>query len=179
MTARAPDRFPVRAGSAGSSLDGPFTEDAMLPRRSARGASAALLLPLLLAACGDDPAGPGATPLGCYAVTLGEWSAPREAVDPPGVVRLTGERGDDGMSEGRTLIAEADPADPLFYPWSWWENPEPDSLALVFTGGFVGVTAGLRWAGDDEWRGRATAFTDVAPGVEANASISLRPVACP
>ena len=152
----------------------------MLRRRTTRRSPAALLLlPLLLAACGDDPVGPGATPPGCYAVTLGEWSGPREAADPPSVIRLTGELGDNGMSEGRTLVAGTDPADPLLYPWSWWENPEPDSLALVFTGGFVGVTAGLRSTGDDEWRGTAQAFTDVAPAVEAEASIRLRRVSCP
>jgi hypothetical protein len=132
----------------------------------------------LLAACGGgDATGPGGEPPGCYTLTLGEWSAPHEAVDPPSALRLTTTLGTDGMAQGQTLVVMAHPLRPNPYPWSWWRRNEHGDLELVFTGGYVGITLTLGPSGDD-WQGTAQAFTDIAPGLEARASARLDRVAC-
>jgi hypothetical protein len=143
------------------------------------------LLPLallILAAACDDAPGPG-TPApeavtGCYTFRLGAWSGAHEAPEPPPAVRLMDSLGTFLLETGKPIVRPL-PGDTLSYEYmAWWERPDPDSLWLYFSTGYVGVFAGLHWQ-DDQWMGKAEAVTDIVPPVQARTSAALLPLACP
>jgi hypothetical protein len=99
-------------------------------------------------------------PLACFTVSLGAWtpSLP-EALPPlPTGIRLTESLGTEGLEAGRQQIA-AVPASEESYRWSWWEQRGTDSLGVVFSTGFTGVSLRLARRGND-FEGSASAFFD-------------------
>lgn len=141
--------------------------------------ASALLLPWAIACAGTEPTKPGTAqlPPGCFRLTLGAWSAPHEAVDPPPYLSLMDSVGTAGLEHGQHLVRGVPlPTQP--YPWMWWSAASSDSLRLVFTGGFVGVDVHLARRAST-WDGLASAFTDVAPSTQATTGATLAPAACP
>ncbi|HEX6536982.1 MAG TPA: hypothetical protein VF041_20520 [Gemmatimonadaceae bacterium] len=116
-------------------------------------------------------------PPGCYALTLGAWSAAHEADEPPATLRLLDSTGTDLLERGKQLVRPLEP-DSTFRYWAWWEPHGADSLEVVFTTGYVGVQLRLA-ARDAAWRGHAEAFTDVVPTLQATAQATLTDIACP
>lgn len=122
--------------------------------------------------------------VGCYDVTLGEWSpllssanAPRQT--PPSSVRLTAELGDDDdgpFERDRALVRPV--LEEGHTPSAYWLRRGDDAVHVVWTGGFSGVRLELRET-DDGLRGTAEAFTDVAGVERPTAEVTLRPVDCP
>jgi hypothetical protein len=139
------------------------------------GRLAAFLAAVVLVGCARTPTGTNAVPddlVGCYQLELGEWSGPHEAWPPPGVVMLMDSLGTSPLESGRHLIRPC-PGDTLVMHYkAWWERPAGDSLRVTFTTGYVGILGRLRWDGA-RWTGRAEAFTDVDPFVQATATIGL------
>lgn len=67
------------------------------------------------------------------------------------------------------------PGDTAYFPYlAWWERPAADTLVVIFTTGYVGVTVHLVWR-TDGWRGVGEAFTDVSPSLQARSSAGLDP----
>ena len=131
---------------------------------------------LLLLGCDHNPARPRPVSpelvAGCYALTLGGWTAAHEAPAPPAVIVLLDSIGTDLLEAGTTLVRPSPVDTNSFGYLAWWTRPVPDSLTVVFTTGFVGVELRLAWTGT-AWAGQASAFTDVAPPVQATAAASL------
>lgn len=145
-----------------------------------------LVLPLLLVGIGTiacdsaaapRPEPPPASVLGCYDVTLGPWSGPRESPDPPPQLILTDSIGTVLFESGQTLVRGwPDPATiPLDF--AWWTRPESDRVELIFSSGYIGLRLHLTWNGE-EWRGPIEAFTDVDPPIEATAQVRLTARPC-
>ena len=124
-------------------------------RRSFLAASAAALA---LACSADQAVLP--LPLACFSLSLGTWTPDLpEALPPvPAAIRLTDSAGTDGLESGRLQIA-AIPAVAESYRWSWWEQRTADSIGVVFSTGFTGVSLRLARRGND-FEGSASAFFD-------------------
>ncbi|HSM08461.1 MAG TPA: hypothetical protein VLA33_05530 [Gemmatimonadota bacterium] len=106
---------------------------------------------------------------GCYALELGEWNPPRQAVDepfqtPPAVFELLDSLGTESFEEGQRLVRpKIEPGDFRGGSASWRWLSE-DSVRVVWTTGFVMVDLELEVLGD-RLEGVATARTDaVVPG---------------
>jgi hypothetical protein len=99
-------------------------------------------------------------PLACFAVSLGTWApALPEPLPPvPATIRLTDSLGVDGLESGRMQVM-AVPAESESYRWAWWDRRGGDSLRVVFSTGFTGVTLHLTRRGSD-FEGSAAAFFD-------------------
>jgi hypothetical protein len=136
----------------------------------------ALPLAALLVACHGTPTQPTSVApesvSGCYQLTLGPWTGAHEAENPPAVVLLLDSVGTFLLEAGRTLVRPSPVDTNAFAYMAWWARPAPDSLAVVFTTGYVGIRLALSWRGS-QWVGRADAFTDVQPSIEATASAAL------
>lgn len=145
-----------------------------------RSRSCALLAAGAVACASPEPTQPGTAslPPGCFRLTLGAWSGPHEAVDPPLTLSLMDSIGSSGMENGQRIVRPVPVAMQTPYPWMWWKAVPADSLHLVFTGGFVGVYVDLARR-DSAWEGVATAFTDVAPSMQATAAAALTSMFCP
>jgi hypothetical protein len=136
----------------------------------------ALSLVALLGACRGSPTQPtSAAPelvTGCYQLTIGTWTAGHEAPDPPSVIVLLDSVGTFLLEAGRPLVRPS-PVDTIAFGYmAWWARPVSDSLAIVFSTGYVGIRLALSWRGS-QWVGRADAFTDVQPSIEATSSAAL------
>ena len=142
--------------------------------------ASALLVPWMVACSSREPTNPGTAqlPPGCFRLTLGAWSGPHEAVDPPTYLALMDSVGFDGLERGQRLVRGVPHVMSSPYPWMWWSTVPADSLRLVFTGGFVGVDVHLARR-DSTWQGMASAFTDVAPATQATVEATLAPMFCP
>jgi hypothetical protein len=157
----------------------------LLAETMTRSRALSVLLLAISAACSDEPASPGASgPVpGCYELALGPWrGGPPEAPGLPPTVRLIDSLGTDLLEQGKLLVRPVDSAAAATFPyWAWWEQPDADSLHVVFTTGYVGVELHLAaWSGwTGWWRGRADAFTDVQPSIQATTGVWLQPIACP
>lgn len=129
-------------------------------------------------ACATAPAEPRTAqePPGCYQLTLDTWSTTHEAMDPPGFLALQNVVGTDAFEAGQKLVRPVVPNAAGSYPWMYWSAPHEDSLHLVFTGGYVGVSVHLA-RGAVAWKGRASAFSDIGGSATANAQ--LAPAVCP
>jgi hypothetical protein len=131
-----------------------------------------------------DPAGVAmpapASVIGCYALRLGTWSAPRDSPDPPPVVALLDSTGSYLLEKGKSLVRPHPLGSPMPFDMAFWTRLSPEHLDLVFTdGGYVGVRLHLVWGwGDAHWRGTAEAFTDVRPSIQATATSTLSPREC-
>lgn len=135
-----------------------------------------LLSAVLVLGCNHEPTQPAAAPddvVGCYEVELGAWSGPHEAWDPPEVVVLMDSLGTFVLESGKHLVRPCPGDTTVMHYMAWWERPSADSLTLVFTTGYVGIQGRLGRDGA-QWTGHAEAFTDVAPFVQATATLSLR-----
>ena len=79
-------------------------------------------------------------------------------VAPDGELRI--EPAGEGDGEFRVEPgAAAVPASDESYRWSWWEQRGTDSLGVVFSTGFTGVSLRLARRGND-FEGSASAFFD-------------------
>jgi hypothetical protein len=96
----------------------------------------------------------------CFNVSLGAWAPdlPEPLPPLPAVIRLTDSLGVDGLESGRKQVLSV-PAENAGYRWAWWEQSSTDSLRVVFSTGFTGVTLLLARGGDD-FEGAAGAFFD-------------------
>jgi len=150
-------------------------------------ASLLVTVPLVTAAPAVAQAEPDAPPdplVGCYDLTLGEWSPPLRSGNasrqtPPRSVRFLAELGDDDdgpFEQGRALVRPVVPEGHT--PSAYWLRTGEDAVHVVWTGGFSGVRLGLRET-EDGLRGTAEAFTDVAGVERPTAEVRLRPVDCP
>lgn len=136
---------------------------------------------LVVAAC-SDTTGPTPIPplavVGCYQVTIGKWSAPRDSPDPPGVVVLLDSIGTYLLERGRPLVRAHPLGTPMPFDMAWWDRRAEEQLDLVFSdGGYLGVRLHYVWGGTT-WRGSAWAFTDVSPSIQATATSTLVPRSC-
>lgn len=98
--------------------------------------------------------------LACFNVSLGAWAPdlPEPLPPLPTMIRLTDSLGVDGLESGRKQVLPV-PAENSSYRWAWWEQSSRDSLRVVFSTGFTGVTLLLaRWG--DDFEGAAAAFFD-------------------
>ena len=137
------------------------------------------LLGIILACDTSEPSTPPVSVLGCYELTITNWSGPHESPDPPTPVILLDSLGSYLLETGRTLVRPAPLGSNMFFDMAWWSRPTAEELDVVFSaGGYVGVRMNLSWLGPF-WSGRAEAFTDVAPSIQATATAMMRPVACP
>jgi len=112
-------------------------------------------------------------PLACFSVSLGSCAPDlsEPLPPPPGAIRLTDSLGADGLESGRTLVS-AVPTAAESYRWSWWEQRGADSLHIVFSTGFTGITLHLVRRGND-FEGSASAFFDfTAESPEATARLT-------
>lgn len=119
--------------------------------------------------------------VGCYDVYLGTWSPgplPSDSIHylPPTRIRLREQPGQ-GIG-GRPRGSAVDPAPgamPSIHSYGWWEIVG-DSIQLVWTTGFAGITA--RVAGRDNLSGEARRFVDVVPSTQFTVSIEFAPIDC-
>ena len=136
----------------------------------------ALSLAVLLMACRDTPTQPTSVApelvTGCYQLTIGTWTAGHEAPDPPPVVLLLDSVGTFLLEAGQTLVRPSPVDTSTFGYMAWWARPASEPLVVVFTTGYVGIHLALAWRGS-QWAGRADAFTDVQPPIEATTSAAL------
>ncbi|MFW6080045.1 MAG: hypothetical protein ACODAE_10515 [Gemmatimonadota bacterium] len=126
---------------------------------------------------------------GCFTITVGDWDPPRAEREsafqsPPSRVRLTTERGTERLERDRLLlrpVIDPAPRGRTVPGMAYWHATPTDSLRLVWTTGYVGVTATLALRGD-RVDGRAVAFTDaIVPGQEdrrPTAPVTGRRVEC-
>lgn len=96
----------------------------------------------------------------CFNVSLGMWAPdlPEPLPPLPAVIRLIDSLGVDGLEVGRKQVLSVPPEN-AGYRWAWWEQSRADSLRVVFSTGFTGVTLLLAARGDD-FEGAAGAFFD-------------------
>ena len=105
--------------------------------------------------------------VGCYAVHLGAWNKPlkgnRPYHTPPDSVVLDSVLVDSPLGGPGFGLAPHIPILTRYHtvPARWWPIGS-DSVRLLWTSGFAGVTMRLAW-GDSVLHGRAEAFTDVIP----------------
>lgn len=140
---------------------------------------ATLSLVALLAACTEPVAGPATLPpfdvVGCYQLDLTRWSGAHEAPDPPAYVVLTDSVGSFLLEASQPLVRPAPGYSAATFGYmAWWRRPVRDTLEVVFTTGYVGVSLRLAWRGD-AWVGVGEAFTDVAPPIQARSAARLAP----
>jgi hypothetical protein len=117
-------------------------------------------------------------PLACFDVSLGTWApALPELLPPvPATIRLTDSLGVEGLESGRMQVL-AVPAASESYRWSWWDRRGGDSVRVVFSTGFTGVTLHLVRRGDD-LEGSASAFFDFT-SESPEATAQLTRTGCP
>ncbi len=131
-------------------------------------------------ACGEG-SGPSTPPpasvSGCYAITLGPWSGPHTSIDPLSPLVLLDSTGTYLFENGRTLLRPWPTLALDFFDMAWWSQAEPDRLTLMYSAsGYVGIRIDLRWR--DAWVGKAEAYTDIVPPIEATASAQLDSIPC-
>lgn len=119
----------------------------------------AALLGAIAIACSTE-ASLSPIPLACFNVSLGAWApALPEALPPvPQRLLLTDSLGSSGLEKDR-MVVEAIPPSSKSYQWSWWQELPHDSIQVVFSTGFTGVSFRLARRGND-FEGSAFAFFD-------------------
>lgn len=119
----------------------------------------AALLGAIAVACSTD-ASLSPIPLACFNVSLGPWApALPEPLPPiPDRLLLTDSLGNIGLENGRLVVEAIAPANNS-YQWSWWQELPHDSIQVVFSTGFTGVSFRLARRGND-LEGAAFAFFD-------------------
>ena len=118
----------------------------------------------------------------CFAVELSEWQPPLQPGNepfqtPPARFVLHDSIGTSVFERGKRLVRPVIPRGRT--PSAFWEPIGSDSIRVVWTNGFAGVTMRLENTSEG-LRGTASAFTDVRIEGQQNptATASARPIKC-
>lgn len=120
----------------------------------------------------------------CYALTLGEWrgrmrSGSTDWHEPPRTFRLDTIRSTRRPASyaARPRWVYLDPRRTTLPPW--WHLYQSDSLEVVWSTGFSGVTVSFAIRGDSLVGGRAQAFADVRGETQPWAPAAAVRMTCP
>jgi hypothetical protein len=120
----------------------------------------------------------------CFDVHLDEWTPPQQTTGesflmaPPPRIRFTTDDLPTGWpTRPGMLVLPAPGAMPSMHRITAWTTTGPDSVRVVWTTGFAGVTAELALVGDG-LHGRARYTTDVLGPTRPETQLRAVPVAC-
>lgn len=145
---------------------------------------AASVIALTTIGCGHErallkPAVAPASLAGCYTLSVGQWSGPKESSEPPTRIVLLDSTGTADGEAGMNLVRLDPITAPMPFPVAIWRRFDANHLQIAFAMEFSGITLELVWGwGDGTWGGTATAWNDGPPGLEAVATARLHPRDC-
>ena len=138
---------------------------------------------LAVCSCVDREAAGKGSLAGCYDLELGPWKAPdalrSDSIDfePPPRILLDSNLIREGPDSGRYPLRTAPRSVPSVHAMTAWQPMGHDTVSLVWSTGFVGLTAVLVRDGE-VLRGQAETFTDVVPDTSATRTVVARPADC-
>jgi hypothetical protein len=131
----------------------------------------------VVASCRSEPTTVPA-PLGCYSLTLGQWSAelPEPLPAPPTKLQLSDSLGTTVFENGRRVVRSMPAGSVKAYPFQFWEAREQGIVLVIFSNGFTGMTMDLAPSAGG-LSGTARAFFDFGT-FDLSASVQLTRAAC-
>lgn len=119
---------------------------------------------------------------GCYELTLSPWRPDLRLggdavfITPPNRIQFLAERGTKGWEAEGYVVKPALGVKPSIHRGSYWLPKSPQSIEVVWTTGFSGLTMVLKINGTD-LRGKAKSFWDF-PRKEQTADVVAHKVDC-
>lgn len=119
---------------------------------------------------------------GCYELTLSPWQPnlrlgeDSQFITPPHRVLLVAERGTQGWEKDGYIVKPAPGVQPSIHRGSYWLLRNEQSIEIVWTTGFSGLSMDLKVEGD-VMRGKAKSFWDF-PRKQQRADVVARKVDC-
>ena len=143
---------------------------------------ASLVLPLSPGSCFGGQDSPVQMVAGCWAVSMAPWRPTMNIVGdniysrPPAKIELQARRGTRVFEEHGWLVRPAPGTTPSIHDFSYFEGLGHDSIRVVWSTGFSGLTMRLA-VGQDTLRGAAQTFWDFGRPPQA-AEVLLARVPC-
>jgi hypothetical protein len=109
---------------------------------------------------------PSPSVLGCFAVVVSRWEPPMSRagdsvfVETPTRIRLLPDIGVDGLERNGFLVRNVGGGQVTKYRYSYFRAIQGDSIELVWSTGFYGITMRVATGGRDTLTGLAHTFSD-------------------